>query len=570
MMVQEMMSGVDSGPASLLEISIVNETPLALQIVRVHPTEFEEETLVVLGPGKIKKAEVCATDCLMAKAGDEVISQIGVSAGLPEWRLHDVQPQKGCRGPFLVENRRAETVNIFCTGGDEAEAVMIRVLAPGEQAVLESFQGDYWEATAGGCVVSAYQLSARQPVWAITDVDCDFVPELPSVGNENLNETYDPRPIDLAAVGEVKAVMVFVDFPDVRSRVAPGNAKNLIVGDAADWFRKESYGRLRFTVETPVLEWRRMPQAATTYANIKASWSSHRSYIETALRLFSREEIDFHRYQIIYVVAAETPADDPRYEGVLDNSPTLSAGIDVETDTGIVRHAVTLGRDSYHRGYRVLVHETGHLFGLPDLYLFHVDAAGSILIPAGAWDIMCDLDHGRHFLGWHKYKLGWLDDSQLIYFSSGEICATLTSLETARGVKMIVLPSEHSSQLYIVEVAQPLGEDGWFRDKGLLIYTVDASVATGHQPVSVLDCSSAAEDGEAGMRCNSYLAVGQSRAVRLPNHARLKVTNLKRIGSGFEVTVRMSGGEQPVVRQPRPCPHCDPNGDFAVWLKSSS
>jgi hypothetical protein len=180
MMVQEMMSGVDSGPASLLEISIVNETPLALQIVRVHPTEFEEETLVMLGPGEIKKAEVCATDCLMAKAGDEVISQIGVSAGLPEWRLHDVQPQKGCRGPFLVENRRAETVNIFCTGGDEAEAVMIRVLAPGEQAVLESFQGDYWEATAGERVVSAYQLSARQPVWAITDVDCDFVPNCPA------------------------------------------------------------------------------------------------------------------------------------------------------------------------------------------------------------------------------------------------------------------------------------------------------------------------------------------------------------------------------------------------------
>ena len=564
------MADEDSGPASLLEISIVNETPLALQIVRVHPTEFEEETLVAIGPGEVKKAAVCPTDCLMAKAGDEVISQIGVLAGLPEWRLHDVQPEKGCRGPILVENRRAETVNIFCTGGDEAEAVMIRVLAPGEQAVLESFQGDYWEAMAGSRVVSAYQLCARRPLWAITDVDCDFVPELPSVGNDNLNETYDPRPIDLAAVGEVKAVMVFVDFPDVRARISPGNAKNLIVGDAAGWFRKESYGRLRFTVETPVLEWRRMPQAAAAYANIKASWSSHQSYIATALGLFSQEEIDFHRYQIVYVVATETPADDPRYEGVLDNSPTLSAGIEVETDSGTVRHAVTFGRDSYHRGSRVLVHETGHLFGLPDLYLFHVDATGSILTPAGAWDIMCDLDHGRHFLGWHKYKLGWLDEPQLIYFSSGEICATLTSLESAHGVKMIVLPSEHSSQLYIVEVAQPLGEDGWFRDKGVLIYTVDASVATGHHPVSVLDCSTAAEDGEVGIRCNAYLAVGQSRDVQLPNGARVEVTNLKRIGSGFEVSVRLSGGEQPVVRQPRPCPHCDPNGEFAVWLKSSS
>lgn len=569
MMAQEMMAGVEGGPNPPIEISIVNETPLALQIARVHPTEFEEESLFVLDPGEAKQATVVAADCLMAKAGDEVIAQIGVSAGLPEWRLHDVQPQKGCRGPMLVENYRAETVNIFCTGGDEAEAVMIRVLAPGERAVLESFQGDYWEAMAGGRVVSAYQLCARRPVWAITAVDCDFVPELPSVGNENLNETYDPRPIDLAAVGVVKALMVFVDFPDVRARVSPANAKNLIVGEAADWFRKESYGRLRFTVDSPVLEWRRMPQAATAYADIKANWSSHQAYIETALGLFSREEIDFHPYQIVYVVAAESPADDPRYEGVLDNSPTLSAGIEVETDSGTVRHAVTFGRDSYHRGYRVLVHETGHLFGLPDLYLFHVDADGSIFTPAGVWDIMCDLDHGCHFLGWHKYKLGWLDESQLIYFSAGEICETLTSLETAHGVKMIVLPGEHSSQLYIVEVAQPLGEDGWFRDKGLLIYAVDASVATGHQPVSVLDCSTAAADDEVGIRCNAYLAAGQSRHVRLPNGARVEVTNRKRIGTGFEVTVQLSAGVQPVVRQPRPCPHCDPHGEFAVWLKSS-
>ena len=73
---------------------------------------------------------------------------------------------------------------------------------------------------------------------------------------------------------------------------------------------------------------------------------------------------------------------------------------------------------------------------------------------------------------------------------------------------MIVLPSEHSSQLYIVEIAQPLGDNETFRDKGLLIYAVDASVATGHEPVSVLRCGSGSEDLTVGMRCNDFVAPG--------------------------------------------------------------
>jgi hypothetical protein len=89
---------------------------------------------------------------------------------------------------------------------------------------------------------------------------------LPSNGNENLNETYDPRrdiaergQVDVAPV-DVKAVMVFIDFADVHGTRSPADVKQLIVGDVAGWFRKESFGRLNFSVDTPFLEWRRMPE----------------------------------------------------------------------------------------------------------------------------------------------------------------------------------------------------------------------------------------------------------------------------------------------------------------------
>jgi len=358
-------------------------------------------------------------------------------------------------------------------------------------------------------VISAYQPSERLPNWTITVWDSDFVAELPSNVNKNLNETYDPRDIDLVGLGDVKAVMVFIDFSDVHGTRSPTDVKQLIVGDAVEWFRKESFGRLNFSVDTPFLEWRRMPEQAPAYAAIATKGEMHKSYISTALKLFRTDEIDFNSYQIAYVVAAETPENNPTYEKVLHNSPTLSNGIHVETNNATVLHAVAFGRDSYWRGYRVLVHETGHLFGFPDLYLFGGDEAR--FASAGGWDIMCNLDNGRHFLGWHKDKLGWLDESQLIYLPGGEVSVTLNSFETAQGVKMIVLPGQKESERYVVEVAQSLGDGDQFRDKGLLVYTVNATIPTGHEPVSVLPRGTGAEDSPVGPRCNAYLAPGENR-----------------------------------------------------------
>ena len=187
-------------------------------------------------------------------------------------------------------------------------------------------------------LVSAYQPSARLPMWEIDNVVCDFVPELDPIHNENLNETSEPRRIDQPAVGEVKAVMVFVDFPDVPGMASPDEVRQGVVGESAEWFRRESYGRLRFSVDTPFLEWRRMPRAATAYEKIGSDGAEHASYITTALQLFTADEIDFEQYQIAYIVAAETPDGCPYMSECWTLSPTLSAGIPIATNNGVVHH----------------------------------------------------------------------------------------------------------------------------------------------------------------------------------------------------------------------------------------
>ena len=413
--------------------------------------------------------------------------------------------------------------------------VRVKSVEPDERVQQDSFEGQKWVAKVGPKAVAAYQVTPRLPVWTLlADAENDFVPALPIGDNSDLNEAIPTAQVYQLATGDVKAVMVFVEFPDVRHDRTVEKACSIITGGAKDWYRIESYGRLRFEV-TPHGDWQMMPKRSTAYGNIQSDADAHREYISTALSLFPTGSINYDDYDIAYVVAAKTP----EVPKVLFNSPTLSAGIEVPTNNGTVRHAVTFGRDSYERGFHVLLHETGHLFGLPDLYQF---TSTDWLEPVGAWDIMCDLDLGQHFLGWHKYKLCWLDESQLFYLKSGEVSLPLAPFESAEVVKMILLPSESESRVYVVEIAQPLGVDQEYRDKGILVYTVDAAVETGKRPVSVVsgldESPSANEISRYGVLCVAYLAPGETQTFGLSDGQKIEITNEIQFGSGFQVRAR--------------------------------
>ena len=451
--------------------------------------------------------------------------------------------REGLECKFSIENQRAERVTIFCVDSHTDKLVRVKSVEPDERVPQDSFEGDKWIAKVGPRAVAAYQVTPRLPVWTLFDnAENDFVPALPIRENGDLNEAIPTRKTYQQATGDVKAVMVFVEFPDVRHDRTTEETYSGITGDAEGWYRVESYGRLRFEV-TPYGDWQMMPKRTTDYGNIQSDGNAHREYISTALSLFDTGSINYDDYDIAYVVAAKAP----EVPKVLYNSPTLSAGIDVPTNNGTVRHAVTFGRDSYERGSHVLLHETGHLFGLPDLYLFpRADqvflSPNDWLNPVGAWDIMCDLDLGQHFLGWHKYKLGWLDESQLFYLKSSEVSLLLNPFESAEGVKVLLLPSESESTLYVVEIAQPLGKNQEYRDKGILVYTVDAAVETGKRPVSVVSgpdkSPSADETNKYGALCVAYLEPGATENFDLEDGKKIEITNEKRVGSGFQVRAR--------------------------------
>lgn len=143
--------------------------------------------------------------------------------------------------------------------------------------------------------------------------------------------------------------------------------------------------------------------------------------------------VDFRSYDLINVLV--TPNAGPsaldtvlsvtfagnREAPVADGVPVANASfVYSRQDDGSGSYAET--------GYRVLPHENGHVFGLPDLYTH--EGGGAV----GHWDIMSE-DWGveNDLLGWHKWKLGWLDETQVGCVAAvGTAEYTLTPLPVMR------------------------------------------------------------------------------------------------------------------------------------------
>lgn len=102
-----------------------------------------------------------------------------------------------------------------------------------------------------------------------------------------------------------------------------------------------------------------------------------------------------------------------------------------------------------------------------------------------------DWGSNNDLLGWHKWKLGWLDSNQIGCASkSGVTEQVLTPLGVEGGMKLAFVPLTENSG-YAVEVRTQAGNDESVCKPGVLIYKVDSQVDTGRGPVTVSDSTTA-------------------------------------------------------------------------------
>ncbi|MFF8832515.1 M6 family metalloprotease domain-containing protein [Streptomyces sp. NPDC015131] len=303
-----------------------------------------------------------------------------------------------------------------------------------------------------------------------------------------LSEGIPTGPGYARSTGEVRALTLMVDFPD-----APGEGPAMerfaeFFPQTTDWFRVSSYGRLRYRPEAPLKDWLRMPMPFGSYGIERGSPydPGYRQLVQDIVTA-ADPTVDFGDYDLVNVLV--TPNAGP---SALDTvlSVTFSGNGEAPhadgtplANTSFVYSRQDDGSGTYHQtGYRVLPHENGHVFGLPDLYT--AEGGGAV----GHWDIMSeDWGANNDLLAWHKWKLGWLDNGQVRCASaSGSRDYTLTPLATKGGPKLAFVPLTPESG-YAVEVRTREGNDEAVCEPGVLIYHVQSDVDTGHGPVTVVD-----------------------------------------------------------------------------------
>jgi M6 family metalloprotease-like protein len=279
----------------------------------------------------------------------------------------------------------------------------------------------------------------------------------------------------LRSTGNVRAAVLFADFEDAPASLTPEQLLAMVDPGAEEFYATFSYRKMQFEfVPHPV--WLRLPGPASSYDN--TTFEGEKAILQTAADL-ADADFDFSDMDMLIVLTDPntTPfAYGPAFTG---GEHYGYGGIDVDGAT--INNGTVSGQDLNYWGYTWLNHETGHLLGLADLYLYGVD---DYLQYVQEWSTMGLINgQGQEFFGWERWQLGWLDSGQVACLPEGG-ATTLTAIETEGGTKIAVVPVSESLAV-VVESRRDIGFDNRLPEGGALVYTIDSSIASGEGPLRV-------------------------------------------------------------------------------------
>jgi M6 family metalloprotease-like protein len=289
---------------------------------------------------------------------------------------------------------------------------------------------------------------------------------------------------------------LFVEFPDrlAASAVAPYQDPSPyleFLQGAVEWFRLASYGQFRFSLASPQaarrLGWIMMDKKATEYRSGGTTIPMHAYIGEACQKAYDKWGIKADDYDLLLIMPARGPSglgNGPTYLHSKANGVNRVLYVDRDKKPHYIDTAITAGNDLWRWGYRWAVHESGHTFGLPDLYSYspviNEIKIGSFFF-CGGWDVMGHIaGQSTDFLAWHKWKLRWIRDDQVdVVSKSGSQPSThfITPVETPGGTKMVVIRTGLATA-YVAEFRTKLGInalDQRGKYSGIIIYRLDAT-----------------------------------------------------------------------------------------------
>lgn len=311
-------------------------------------------------------------------------------------------------------------------------------------------------------------------------------------------------PSRLASVGVIRIAAVFVDYPNAASSESTQATLDRNWPQAEEFLESQSRGRLDVQLQADDT-WHRMSKPSTAYGfNDGVTYQEHVDYINEAVAL-ADPTFDFTGTDAIWVIGEHTSIG-------IDTSPALVVfdpifGVVAEGGDHVFLNGMTRGNDWFDvatpgldRGEIVAAHETLHNMGLLDLYTYddlhpdlhrlvgNFDPMGSLV----GFDYSSTLgsyssSRANELFAWHSWQLGWLDDNQMrcVDPDGAVIAETLVPAATGDGMRAIVAPLS-PTRILVVEARARVRWDSDMGRDGILVYTVDSSIAGGQGPVEVL------------------------------------------------------------------------------------
>lgn len=434
-------------------------------------------------------------------------------------------------------NQSPEAVKVYWINFSGA-AQLFRTLGPTEEFTQNTFNTQIWRITDPNdqCLMHFVAIATPNTVARIPDPTgaapaCRLrAPNAFSEGPTNYIDRLRPS-------GTIRALIMFVDFPDVQSSRTTQQLYDLIVPRAVTWMTQVSNGKVTL-VPSAVHQFFRMPKNASAYGAADGfTFNEHKAYITDALNA-GDASIDYSQYDAYYIVSAPTAQ--------IPLSPTFVPfpGTGITVDGKEVRHVVTFGNDVLVNadGYPawIMAHETGHLFGLPDLYQFGLGYP-NLHQWVGSWDIMGWIQLGPSFNVWHQWKLLWLNDTQVNCVGNGQVEETLQpSSIGGTGLRALIVPVSETKAL-VAEVRTQTGLDSKLCDHGLLLYSVDSSVATGQGPIRVINGGGSTPNSACGLLADATFRPEAG-----------KLSTYTDPGSGVAFTILARTGDNYTVRVNNP------------------
>ena len=371
--------------------------------------------------------------------------------------------------------------------------------------------------------------------------------------------------------GRVPNLVILVRFANQTPQFEPEVFEpvfNGSEGSVKHYYQEVSYGQI--DLHSTITPWIQLPYDDQYYAYNSEYNGNPDKMVVHAVDILDRQRFDFTRFDGDgdgRIDAIDIIHSGPGYENSMNSrhihshySPLWQSlvthdGIRIEsyhTEPEVQRD----GRSPTQIG--VIVHETGHFFGLPDLYDYENDSSG-----IGFWGVMCfgawsgpeyDGSVPTHFSAWAKYRLGWVTPT---YIQSNVTDFVLhPAFENAESV--VIDKDMPTRQFFIAENRKQKGFDSYLPGEGLVVYHVDETRRNNNnQNRYLVDVEQA--DGRRDMNTNNRdggdesdpYPWGSKNAITpqtTPNtvgygasDSVISVNNIQRVGSDVSFDVRIDG-----------------------------